>query len=320
MRQLPVTFFAEGLRLDGDLHLPTDLQPGARLPAVVACSGYQGLKTIHPARFARSLVPHGYAVLSFDYRGFGRSDGERGRLVPQEQVEDVRAAVSFLEAREEVDPARIGLLGWALGGGVVIAEAASDPRVRALAACNPIGNGERSLRFMHDERTWEHLLGRIEEDRRRRTLAGRSALVHPFEAVRLDAVTRGYVDGELYKAAGFGSDVTLEAVEAWLRFHPERDVHRIAPRPLLLIHGAANALHSPEESRGLFAAAGEPKRLLMLDDKGHCEWMLDDDPTFLQVRDELLSFFGETLGAPALSRRRRRAARARARGTRAAAP
>jgi pimeloyl-ACP methyl ester carboxylesterase len=295
MQQLPVTFFAEGLRLDGDLHLPEDRRPSERLPTVVACSGYQGLKTIHPARFARALVPYGYAVLSFDYRGFGRSDGERGRLVPQEQVEDVRAAVSFLETREEVDPARIVLLGWALGGGVVIAEAASDERVRAVAACNPIGDGQRALQFMHDARTWERLFARIRDDRQRRAVAGRSTLVHPFDAVRLDAVTQGYVDGELYKAAGFGSDVTLEAVEALMRFHPERDVHRIAPRPLLLVHGAANALHPPQESLALYAAAAEPKRLLLLDDKGHTEWMRDDDPTFLRVRDELRSFFGAAL-------------------------
>ncbi len=297
MRELPVTFFAEGLRLDGDLHLPADRRAGERLPAVIACSGYQGLKTIHPARFARALVPHRYAVLSFDYRGFGRSDGERGRLVPQEQVEDVRAAVSFLETREEVDPSRIALLGWALGGGVVIAEAASDERVRAVAACNPIGDGERSLRFMHDPRSWDRLVERIEDDRRARAVAGRSALMHPFEAVRLDTVTRGYVDDELYKAAGFGSDVTLEAVEALMRFRPERDVHRIAPRPLLLIHGAANALHAPAESLALHDAAAGPKRLVLLAEKGHTEWMRDDDPTFERVREELLRFFAEPLGA-----------------------
>jgi uncharacterized protein len=300
MQQIPVTFFAEGLRLDGDLWLP-DAPPDGRLPALVGCSGYQGLKTIHPARFARALVPHGHAVLSFDYRGFGRSDGERGRLVPQEQVEDVRAAVSFLETRDEIDPERIGLLGWALGGGVAIAEAATDERVRAVAACNPIGDGERSLRFMHDARTWARLLEQLDGDRRRRTLAGRSALVDPFEAVRLDAVTRGYVDAELYKAAGFGSAVTLEAVEALMRFRPEQDVARIAPRPLLLVHGAANALHDPRESRALYDRASEPKRLLLLDDKGHTEWMRDDDPTFLRVRDELLGFFGTALreAAPA---------------------
>jgi uncharacterized protein len=191
------------------------------------------------------------------------------------------------------------LLGWALGGGVVIAEAATDERVRAVVACNPVGDGGRSLRSMHDKRTWAHLLHAVEEDRRRRTLAGRSALVRPFEAVRLDTVTRGYVDAELYKAAGFGSDVTFEAVEALMRFRPEHDVHRIAPRPLLLVHGAANALHHPQESRELYDRAADPKRLVLLEDKGHTEWMRDGDPTFLRVRDELLDFFSAALGVPA---------------------
>ncbi len=301
MHQRPITFFSEGHRLDGDLYVPDDWREGQRLPTVVACSGYQGLKVIHPARFARALVPHGYAVLGFDYRGFGRSDGERGRLVPQDQVEDVRAGISLLETRPEVDPERIALVGWALGGGVVIAEAADDQRVRAVAACNPIGDGWRSTRFMHDEDGWQRLLDRIAEDRRRRAVSGRSELVHPFEVVRLDLVTKGYVDEELYKAAGFGSDVTLEAAECLLRFHPERVVHRIAPRPLLLVHGADNELHSPDEARALHASAEEPKRLVLLEGKGHTEWMFDDDPTFLRVRDELVEFLGQALAEPILA-------------------
>jgi fermentation-respiration switch protein FrsA (DUF1100 family) len=296
MQQRPITFFSDGFRLDGDLYVPDDWVEGTRLPAVVACSGYQGLKTIHPARFARALVPHGYVVLGFDYRGFGRSDGERGRLVPQEQVEDVRASISFLETRPEVDPDRIALFGWALGGGVVIAAGADDERVKAVATCNAIGDGWRSTRFMHDEKSWQRLLERIADDRRRRAVEGRSELVHPFEVVRLDTVTRGYVDDELYKAAGFGSDVTLEAAEYLLRFNPERAVERLAPRPLLLVHGEVNELHSPEESQSLYEAAAEPKRLIMLEGKGHTEWMFDDHPTFLRLRGELVEFFGVAIG------------------------
>ena len=56
MERRPVTFFSDGLRLDGELHLPTGLEPGDRRPAVITCSGYQGLKAIHPARFARALI------------------------------------------------------------------------------------------------------------------------------------------------------------------------------------------------------------------------------------------------------------------------
>jgi alpha-beta hydrolase superfamily lysophospholipase len=296
MRKRPITFFSQGLRIDGDLYLPDDRPEGERVPAVVACSGYQGLKDIHPARFARTLVPEGYACLAFDYRGFGRSEGARGRLVPQEQVEDVHAAVSFLETCPEVDPERIALVGWALGGGVVVSAAADDERVRAVAALNPIGDGRRSTRAMHTDPSWRGLLARIAEDRRRRAARGDSTLVHPFEVIRLDEVTRAYVDAELYRAPGFGSEVTLESADSLLRFHPELDVARIAPRPLLLVHGEENALHLPSESEELFARAGEPKRLVRLPG-GHTEWMFDDHPTFRRLGEELRGFLAGALGA-----------------------
>ena len=94
----PIRFFSDGLRLDGELwRPPTSGCSGV----VIACSGYLGLKGLQPARFARALVPYGYACLCFDYRGFGFSDGERGRLIPEEQIEDIRAAVDYLRSRDE---------------------------------------------------------------------------------------------------------------------------------------------------------------------------------------------------------------------------
>lgn len=296
MQQRPVRFSSERYLLDGDLWLPDDLEPGQRLPAVVSASGYQGLKNIHPERFARTLAPQGFACLSFDYRGFGASEGERGRLVPQDWVTDVRAAVSFMESVPEVDAERIVLLGWALGGGVVIAEAADDPRVRAVAACNPIGDGYRSTRQMHSEREFADLLDRIAADRPRAAVTGRSQIVHPFDIVALDKVTKGYVDDELYKAAGFGSGVTLESADALLRFRPEEVVHRIAPRPLLLVHGDRNELHSPDESRALAERAGDGAELMLLPDSGHTEWMYDEHPTYQQMMGRVSAHFREAVG------------------------
>src|SRR3984885_4683792 len=103
----PLPFFSERCRVDADLHLPDDdTRP---YPVLIAASGYLGLKVLHPERFARALTPLGYAVLAFDYRGFGASEGERGRVAPQDWVQDVRAAVDRLVACEHVDPVRIGL-------------------------------------------------------------------------------------------------------------------------------------------------------------------------------------------------------------------
>lgn len=284
-------FLVRGIRLDADLWTPDDEPRGT----LVACSGYQGLKVIHPERFARALVPRGYAVLAFDYRGFGKSEGPRGQIVPQDQIEDVRAAVAALVGAPGVDPDRIGLIGWGLGGGLVVQAAADDPQVRAVAALNGIGDGERSLRAMHDDASWNDLRQRVEADRVARSAGRESERIDAFDVVKLRGSTLDYVDAELYRAEGFGSSVTVESAEAAMRFHPELYAHRLAPRPLLVVHGTANDLHAVEEGHSLYDHAREPKRLELLNGQGHTEWMFDEHPTFKDVVVMLDDFFAEAL-------------------------
>lgn len=301
----PLPFFSGRSRLDADLHLP-DESADEPFPVLVAASGYLGLKVIHPERFARALTPLGYAVLAFDYRGFGQSEGERGRLAPQDWVADVRAAVDRLRVTDAIDPERIGLLGWGLGGGVVVTEAADDARVRAVAAVNCISDGARSTRNMHDASSWAQLLARIEADRGSRALTGRSEVVSPWDIVRLDLDERTdtYVADELYRAPGYGTGVTLESAELLLRFSPQADVVRMAGRPLLIVHGAENRLHRAEEAQALYEHAAEPKQLVLLEGAGHTEWMFDDHPTFRRLIELLDAFFRAALrasGTPATS-------------------
>ncbi|TCP52095.1 hypothetical protein EV191_106261 [Tamaricihabitans halophyticus] len=300
MRTRPLPFFSHGDRLDADLHLPDDAGAGAPYPVLIPASGFQGLKDIHPARFARVFSQLGYAVLAFDYAGFGDSEGERGRLAPQQWVENLRGAVDRVHEHEEIDADRIGLLGWGLGGGVVVAEAADDPRVRAVAALNGIGDGTRSTKMMHDAESWQSLQRRIRADRGRRAEFGRSEITSPWDIVRLDldAKTEGYVNLELYQTPGFGSGVTLESADMLLRFQPEAVAHRISPRPLLVVHGAENRLHLPEEARSLYEHAAEPKELMMLPGHGHTEWMYDDNPTFQSIVHKLDGFYSTAFANP----------------------
>jgi fermentation-respiration switch protein FrsA (DUF1100 family) len=139
------------------------------------------------------------------------------------------------------------------------------------------------------------LLDRVAADRRRRALDGVSDSIGPFEVIRLDPVTREYVERVLYEEPGFGSEVTLESVDLLLRFRPEDAVHRLAPRPLLLVHGADNRLHSPDEARELHRRAGEPKELVLLEGVGHTEWMADDDEAFLRLGTLVRKFLQESL-------------------------
>jgi pimeloyl-ACP methyl ester carboxylesterase len=291
-----IRFFSDGQRLDGELRHP----PSSRCPAVVIpCSGYLGLKALQPARFARALVPHGYACLCFDYRGFGFSDGERGRLVPDEQIEDIRAAVDYLYSRDDTASSPLVLLGWGLGGALVIAEAAHDSRVAAVVALNAIADGYRTTRALHDDTSWAALMERLERDRVERLRYGRSALIPAFDLLPLRGSTLDYVETELYRDSAFGFPVTCHASEQLLRFSVEHLVGRIAPRPLFLAHGTANDLYPPEEAQRLYDLAGEPRELHLLEGAGHSEWMHDGHQTFQRLIGLITDFLQRSLGGTA---------------------
>jgi pimeloyl-ACP methyl ester carboxylesterase len=286
------SFYADGLKLDGDLYVPEDRQEGERRPALVVLSGYTGVKTAVPKVWSPRFVERGLVCLGIDYRGYGASEGERGRLWPQEQVEDVRAAVSWLEQQPEVDPDRIGLFGWAQGGAVAIVEAADDERVRSTVAVHPQGDTGRVTRRLHSDESWAALQERFAEDRRERSRTGKSAITSPFEGFPLDDATdnhfRSYDHTPNYGA--YDTPVSYETFEAMLRFRAELVVDRIAPRGLLLFHGGANTLHLPSESEGLYARAGEPKELVILEGKPHLYWSEHEPETYNAVADQAVAF------------------------------
>jgi uncharacterized protein len=196
-----VRFFSDGHRLDGEFWLP---RSGRSSVVIIPCSGYLGLKALQPARFARALTPRGYACLTFDYRGFGFSDGERGRLVPTEQVDDIRAAVDYASSRPGGERRTVVLLGWGLGGALVIAEAADDHRVAAVVSLNGFADGYRTTRALHDDASWAALVDRLDRDRLQRLRHGRSGLLPAFDLVRLHGSTRCLPaeSNRLYELAG----------------------------------------------------------------------------------------------------------------------
>ena len=86
----PVTFYSEGVKLAGDLFLPADIKPGERRAGIVLCHGYTGVRSIYLPDNARVLAEAGYVVQTFDYKGWGDSDGAKTRLAPYSRVADVQ--------------------------------------------------------------------------------------------------------------------------------------------------------------------------------------------------------------------------------------
>src|ERR1700694_3908341 len=172
----PVPFYSEGVTLPANFFLPTNLEPNRRRAGIVLCHGYTGVRSIYLPDNARVLAEAGYVVLTFDYKGWGDSDGPRTRLAPYSRVADVQAALTFLGAQNEVDAARLGIYGTSYGGATVVWVAAIDPRVRCVVAVVGTGNGARWMRSVRRPDEFYDLLARAAAERVKRALTGVSDL------------------------------------------------------------------------------------------------------------------------------------------------
>lgn len=258
-----VAFDSAGIQLRGTLHIPD----GVRAPtaALAICHGFGGNSSgADRRRFAQAFESAGYVVLRFDFRGCGASGGEPGRVICQEEVEDLRNAITFLQSGEVVDRARIGVVGGSLGGSVAIYATAVDPRIACCVANGAIGNGERRFRFQYpDDADWSRFCDRLAAARRHRERTGESVMMNRFEIVAIPEKARGGL------SPGARMAFPAETALSMLEFDPESVVFRISPRPLLLTHPAADEVVPKSESEHLAKRAGEPVELRIIGGSDH---------------------------------------------------
>ncbi len=198
-----------------------------------------GVVTVHGGGWdRRDFLRHvpifheaGFPVLLFDCREHGVSDGSgRGIGGGIREAKDVSAAVGYVKRHRGLS--RVVVLGTSLGGAAVILAAASDPAIDAVIAENPFTRLEDLLREGRDPSAGPEWLA-------------------PF-------IRSGPRPAWL---AGFVATTALWRLSALDEPAPIDVVHRIAPRPLLLIHGSADSTTPPRQSEAFFAAARDPKLL-----------------------------------------------------------
>jgi dienelactone hydrolase len=159
----PITIWSDGVQLAGDLWKPEGLQVGEQRPALLMVHGWGGTKSHLNQAYAPRFAALGYIVLTFDYRGWGDSDGKllrtgakpqgdmeeyvlrvkevRTIVDPIDQLEDIRNAYYYLIGEANVDPQRLAIWGSSLGGGLALQSAATLPGFQVLitqvGAVNP---------------------------------------------------------------------------------------------------------------------------------------------------------------------------------------
>jgi dienelactone hydrolase len=141
-----VCFDSGGVRCAAWLYLPAGTAP---FPVVVMAHGFGGTRALGLPRFAERFVAAGLAVLVFDYRGFGDSEGEPRQLVDvARQQADWAAALAYVRGRGDLDRRRVALWGTSFAGGHVVDVAARDQQVAAVVAQVPMLDGVEVVRAL----------------------------------------------------------------------------------------------------------------------------------------------------------------------------
>ncbi len=296
MKERKIFFYSDGCKLDGKMYLPDDYKEGEKRPCIIPNSGYTGLNKIYPALFARGLTKAGYVCLGFDYRGFESSEGKVGYVTLENEVKDIKNAITFAQVQPEVNPEQIGLIGWGMGGPIVTKVTAEDQRVKCVASLNGWYDGERWMSTVYSYVDWMNMKKLMEEDRVRRVVEGESKYDDAYVFYPLDPATKDtwYQIKDVSDKGDYPPKIAHILGESMCNFNAEECVAKVSPRPIFIGHGKYNLLHPVEEAEAFYKKALEPKQLYWVDGK-HNDFMFDDHTEFQKLIKELNKFFKEAL-------------------------
>ncbi|WP_255574053.1 alpha/beta hydrolase [Cryobacterium sp. TMT2-23] len=262
-------FTVEGSAIRGTFYPPAGVS--GPWPVIVMAHGWGMVSGGDLEDYASAVVSKGFAALTFDFRNLGASDGEpRQEIDPHRQIEDYRAAISYVRTRSDVDGDRIGIWGSSYSGGHALVVAAIDRRVRCVVAQVPTISGWRAAQLkasMGDlaaQQQW------FEQDREARFAGSPSQLIPMISPIPGEKVaypgsdSYEYMSGQGDICPTWRNEITVKSLELARTYEPGAFIDRIAPTPLLMIAADRDTVTPTALQQEAYERAHHPKRLLLV--------------------------------------------------------
>lgn len=288
-----------GTTIVANLFKPAGFDANRKYAAVVVTHPFGGVKEQTAGLYAQHLAEQGFITLAYDASYQGESGGEpRLMEVPAQRLDDISCAIDFLVQHPQVSAERIGSLGICAGGGYALCNAATEMRVKAVAAVSLFNLGEARREGMgtisHEER-----MKRLRDAAEARSSEARGEPVRlvpvvpdspaGFTASTPQLYREGYDYYRTPRAQHPNSPnrYAVSSLPLQMAFFPFDQLNTIAPRPLLLIAGSkADTLFW---SQDVMKKAKEPKELHIVDGATHID--MYDRPQFVAPAAAKLAAF-----------------------------
>lgn len=292
-----------GITLTGDLYLPKD-RGDRRLAALAVGGPFGAVKEQSSGLYAQTMAERGFATLAFDPSFTGESGGEpRNVASPDINTEDFMAAVDHLGLHPSVDRGRIGVIGICGWGGMALNAVAVDKRVKAVVASTMYDMTRVMSKGYNDSVTLKQRTQTLEQLSRQRWVdaeKGAPAYQPPYNELK-GGEAQFLVDYHDYymtkrgyhkRAVNSGNAWTITTPLSFMNMPILSYIKEIAPRPVLFVHG--EKAHSRYFSETAYAAAAEPKELMIIPGASHVDLY---DRLDMIPFDKLTSFFEQHLAA-----------------------
>lgn len=269
-----------GITLAADVYLPRN-RGNQRLAALVVGGPFGAVKEQASGLYAQTMAERGFVTLAFDASYTGESSGEpRNIASPDINTEDFMAAVDFIGLQTYVDRERIGVIGICGMGGMALNAVAADKRVKAVVASTMYDMSRVMSKGYNDSVTPQQRAQALEQMSRQRweDAANGKPTYQPAynklkggEAQFLVDYADYYMTRRGYhaRAVNSGNAWSLTTPQAFMNMPILSYIQDISPRPILFVHG--EKAHSRYFSETAYAAAAQPKELLIVKDATHVD-------------------------------------------------
>lgn len=291
--QMPKQFFfkSDDAKVAAHLYMPQEVNK-PKIPGIVMCHGFAGVKEMLLPNFAKRFAENGYAVLTFDYRGFGQSEGEPGRLKPSLQIEDIINALAYIRSCSQVDSERIALWGTSFGGANAIITATKDKNIKSIAVQLTFGDGQRVVTNGMSEKEAFNLYSLIEKMEERKTKTGKEMFV-PILKVVSDPQSKAFYDSHVGQFPELKIKIPMLTVAETIKHKPELVIGDVKA-PILITAAGQDGVNPLEESKILFQKANNPKEFFVIENATHYEIYYGE--YFEKAIAKQLEWFNGTLG------------------------